>query len=53
MKIAFLHFAYCCGPQADNAKKILQGMKLAAQYCRKLGTDAGNGVAGLLYDAQR
>lgn len=31
MKIAFLHFAYCCGPQADNAKKILQGMKLAAQ----------------------
>lgn len=32
MKIAFLHFAYCCGPQADNAKKILQGMKLAAQY---------------------
>lgn len=32
LKIAFLHFAYCCGPQADNAKKILQGMKLAAQY---------------------
>ena len=31
MKIAFLHFAYCCGPQADNAKKILQGMKLAVQ----------------------
>ena len=32
LKIAFLHFAYCCGPQADNAQKILQGMKLAAQY---------------------
>ena len=32
LKIAFLHFAYCCGPQPDNARKILQGMEIAAQH---------------------
>lgn len=32
MKIAFLHFAYCCGPQAKNTEKILQGMKIAYEH---------------------
>ena len=32
LKIAFLHFAYCCGSQEANARKILQGMKIAAQH---------------------
>lgn len=31
MKIALLHFAYCCGPQEANVQKILRGMQLAAQ----------------------
>ncbi len=32
MKIAFLHFSYCCGPQEQNTKKILQGMELAHRH---------------------
>lgn len=31
MKIAFLHFAYCCGRQEENAEKILRGIELAAK----------------------
>lgn len=31
MKIAFLHFSFCCGSQKDNAEKILRGVELAAK----------------------
>ena len=30
MKIAFLHFDFCGGPQSANTEKILHGMKIAA-----------------------
>lgn len=30
MKIAFLHFDFCGGPQSRNTEKILQGMEVAA-----------------------
>lgn len=32
MKIAFLHFDFCGGPQSRNTEKILQGMEFAAAH---------------------